>query len=361
MFKKLVSDSGIRNLQKHVYKAGEVSKLDAFITSKVSLAVDHFPKNLAPNMITLIGALIHISSSLLFMCYELGFTTSKPSYTFFYAALTLWIYQLLDIADGKQARRLHLSSPLGQLFDHGLDCITSTFILFNILVALKVGDSKFYVGMGIFVVVNIFYFANWAEYHTGNLVTCSNGVGIIEVHYVIIIIYILTGVYGSELWENRFMGILLKDLVIILCLAVLCFANTPIYKNAYKQASSKLRFFKTLIPIYSFFVCLLIIFNLDCVQNSLFALFFICNFFYNINCCKLIVMSMSGMKFSAFHREMFIFYVFTGLLLLMENNLNICTSIIKLFFIVSFALLMNLGFRTTDQISTALGIKILTV
>ena len=36
--------------------------------------------------------------------------------------------QTLDAVDGKQARRLNLSGPLGELFDHGMDSI-STFLV----------------------------------------------------------------------------------------------------------------------------------------------------------------------------------------------------------------------------------------
>ena len=36
--------------------------------------------------------------------------------------------QTLDAVDGKQARQLNLSGPLGELFDHGMDSI-STFLV----------------------------------------------------------------------------------------------------------------------------------------------------------------------------------------------------------------------------------------
>ena len=35
-------------------------------------------------------------------------------------AFTIFIYQTLDAADGKQARRTNSATPLGQLFDHGI-------------------------------------------------------------------------------------------------------------------------------------------------------------------------------------------------------------------------------------------------
>jgi ethanolaminephosphotransferase len=35
------------------------------------------------------------------------------------------IYHICDNSDGKQARRTGSSSPLGMLFDHGADCLTT--------------------------------------------------------------------------------------------------------------------------------------------------------------------------------------------------------------------------------------------
>lgn len=37
-------------------------------------------------------------------------------------------YQTMDAIDGKQARRTGSAGPLGQLFDHGCDSISTTFI-----------------------------------------------------------------------------------------------------------------------------------------------------------------------------------------------------------------------------------------
>lgn len=37
----------------------------------------------------------------------------------------MFIYQSLDAIDGKQARRTGTSTPLGELFDHGCDSIST--------------------------------------------------------------------------------------------------------------------------------------------------------------------------------------------------------------------------------------------
>lgn len=48
-----------------------------------------------------------------------------PGWACYLCALGLFIYQSLDAIDGKQARRTGTSSPLGELFDHGCDSIST--------------------------------------------------------------------------------------------------------------------------------------------------------------------------------------------------------------------------------------------
>lgn len=45
-------------------------------------------------------------------------------------AFGLFIYQSLDAIDGKQARRTNSSTPLGELFDHGCDSVSTGYFLF---------------------------------------------------------------------------------------------------------------------------------------------------------------------------------------------------------------------------------------
>jgi phosphatidylglycerophosphate synthase len=48
---------------------------------------------------------------------------------YFLTALGLFLYQSLDAIDGKQARRTGSSSPLGELFDHGCDSVSTGTLL----------------------------------------------------------------------------------------------------------------------------------------------------------------------------------------------------------------------------------------
>lgn len=69
-------------------------------------------------------------------------------------ALGLFIYQSLDAIDGKQARRTNSSSPLGELFDHGCDSISTVFVALSACISVRLG---FY-PKWMFFQVNLFYF-----------------------------------------------------------------------------------------------------------------------------------------------------------------------------------------------------------
>lgn len=44
---------------------------------------------------------------------------------YFLTGFGLFLYQTLDAIDGKQARRTGSSTPLGELFDHGCDSVST--------------------------------------------------------------------------------------------------------------------------------------------------------------------------------------------------------------------------------------------
>ena len=58
-------------------------------------------------------------------------TGEAPGWVYINAAICLQVYGILDAADGKQARRIHASSPLGQIFDHGCDAVNLIFIIIS--------------------------------------------------------------------------------------------------------------------------------------------------------------------------------------------------------------------------------------
>ena len=79
---------------------------------------------------------------------------------------------ILDGIDGKQARRTQSSTPLGELFDHGLDSWTSFFIpavLYSVFGRLEYTISPLRLYFCLVVVLITFLSSHWEKYNTGIL------------------------------------------------------------------------------------------------------------------------------------------------------------------------------------------------
>merc|ERR1711935_283637 len=98
-----------------------------------------YPLWLAPNLITFVGFCWIMGASLIqFYCSD-KLARDLPGWWFPLAALCSFIYQTLDGSDGKQARRTKSGSPLGELFDHGVDALVTTIIASFALEMMGIG------------------------------------------------------------------------------------------------------------------------------------------------------------------------------------------------------------------------------
>jgi len=64
-----------------------------------------------------------MTSAILSFIYCPTFSEPIPRWVFLLNGILLFAYQTLDNMDGKQARNTKSSSPLGELFDHGVDAL----------------------------------------------------------------------------------------------------------------------------------------------------------------------------------------------------------------------------------------------
>lgn len=94
------------------------------------------PNNVAPNVISLTGLLCTLYAFYLSYNY---FTIWPRLMSLFFAVLT-FTYMCLDAIDGKQARRIHNSTPLGELFDHSCDNVGVVFLMLNMCYILGITD-----------------------------------------------------------------------------------------------------------------------------------------------------------------------------------------------------------------------------
>ena len=114
--------------------------------------------------------------------------------------IAAFAYIHFDAMDGKQARRTGTSSPLGQLVDHGCDCINLTFMVFMFWSVYGLEVSVFlpvYASM----CFAVFIASTWEEFHTGVLYLGPVN-GPIEGTTMLSACSILTGVMGRQIWDT---------------------------------------------------------------------------------------------------------------------------------------------------------------
>ena len=77
--------------------------------------------------------------------------------------------QTLDAIDGKQARRTDTQSPLGELFDHGCDSLSTIFVSLSVMITVdSISSEPFYFAGKIKKIIKIefFEFFFYSFHHT---------------------------------------------------------------------------------------------------------------------------------------------------------------------------------------------------
>lgn len=164
----------------------------------------------APNALTLIGFLLLVLEYVVLTWYDCNFYASSdnypqytpiPNWVWLLCTLCMFLAHTLDGTDGKQARRTGSSSPLGELFDHGLDSWVTLFMPLGMYNVFGRGDygvtpeRAFYVFAG---VMFVFVVSHWEKYNTG-ILFLPWGYDVSQ--FAMAMVYIVTFFYGCGIWK----------------------------------------------------------------------------------------------------------------------------------------------------------------
>ncbi|XP_019697727.1 cholinephosphotransferase 1 isoform X4 [Harpegnathos saltator] len=214
---KLLSPGQLKRLSEHKYSCTTNSLLDGLLQPWWDWLVSKVPLWLAPNLITMLGLIVNIVTTLILVYYSPDARAEAPRWACFLCALGLFIYQSLDAIDGKQARRTGTSTPLGELFDHGCDSISTVFVALSACIAVQLGYYPTWMFFQCFCAMTLFYCAHWQTYVSGSL--RFGKVDVTEAQFTIIIIHLISAIFGPEIWmmEISFLdGFLVKYLLGVL-------------------------------------------------------------------------------------------------------------------------------------------------
>lgn len=167
---KLLGDASLSHLRKYKYSGVDRSILSKYVLNPFwTWCVGLMPMWLAPNCITLIGISSILLCNFFVLVYQGGDLTSPmPRAVYLFTAFSFFFYQTMDNIDGKQARRTGMSSPLGELFDHGIDSLNCLWGALLMISTLSEGSGWAGVANLLAPTVGMF-FSTWETYYTKTL------------------------------------------------------------------------------------------------------------------------------------------------------------------------------------------------
>ncbi|XP_033251339.1 cholinephosphotransferase 1-like isoform X5 [Drosophila miranda] len=197
----ILSAQQLRNLSEHKYSCFSASLLDPLLQPWWNWLVGQTPLWLAPNLITIVGLILNIVTTLILICYSPNGVEAPPRWTCALCALGLFVYQSLDSIDGKQARRTNTSTPLGELFDHGCDSISTVFVALSACISCQLGHYPNWLFFQCFCAIALFYCAHWQTYVSGTM--RFGRIDVTEAQFSIIAIHLVSAILGPEFWLTK--------------------------------------------------------------------------------------------------------------------------------------------------------------
>lgn len=158
------------------------------------------PSWLAPNVITLLGIIAIYINIITILIYIPDLVGPGPSWIYFTCAFGIFFYQTMDNIDGKQARATGSSSPLGELFDHGIDSLNCCLGGLVQAVCMGLGSTQSS-ALITFITCVAMYLSTWETYHT-HVLYLGYLNGPTEGIIIAVFMMVISGIYGIQVWNN---------------------------------------------------------------------------------------------------------------------------------------------------------------
>lgn len=197
-----LTQSQLKKLKEHKYSASGTSLVEPYMQIYWRWLVEQIPTSWAPNTLTIFGLILNIATSSLLFVFSPDGKSDAPRVVYLLCAIGLFLYQSLDAIDGKQARRTGTNTPLGELFDHGCDSVSTVFVGLGTTVALNMGRDPDWMMYEVFAATYLFYMAHWQTYVTGTL--RFGRFDVTETQLMIIGVYLIDFLFGSSFWDITF-------------------------------------------------------------------------------------------------------------------------------------------------------------
>lgn len=205
------------------------------------------PRSVDPNSITHVGHLINLIGVSLLLAFGVGSAGTSVRLVFIAAVVCLQLYNWCDNADGAHARRTGRSSALGELLDHGLDMLNTTYIGYAAAISIN-APPAWWVGIAL-VVPAACAATYWEQAETGLF---SLGLlNQIESVMLLSTVLLISAFAGFEIWDYVHVGPITARITVMgfVCAT----ATVGILHNAWRVAKRKgARSLSRIVPLYVF-------------------------------------------------------------------------------------------------------------
>jgi len=304
-----LSQVQLQRMRAHKYKAQGRSLIEAPFQKLWNWQVTFVPHYIHPNLLTLSGAMFILSGLLTMVVYSPDLKQDIPSWCYLFNALCIFLYQSLDAIDGKHARNSGMSSPIGELWDHGFDALIAGALAIEFCMVLKLGNNASLAFISIITTMFSFFSAHWQYYCSGYLSFSSFDVT--EVLTISIIGNLLTAIFGQDMWNYQVLPHTKLNELIIMIVSVLIFQimffkfysiikNKGIGPNGTTVAETSI--ISPIIPFGIMTLFYLSIFMKSRRKHDIMAKFFVYHLLFTVSLSKIIMrLVISTMSQSEYH------------------------------------------------------------
>ncbi|XP_015786117.1 cholinephosphotransferase 1 [Tetranychus urticae] len=224
----VLTERQLHRLNEHKYRSAGNTLLDPVMQKFWNWFTKRLPLWLAPNLMTLVGLCVNALTTVVLILYSPDGKQPIPGWALIFFAIGLFIYQTLDATDGKQARRTGTSSPLGELFDHGCDSISTVLASIATCLTFQLGYYPGWMFYQCIAASFLFYLAHWQTYVSATLK--FGRFDVTEVQFSIMFFNILTACTSQDFWASTVPGLnmelkILPAIAIAIAHAIVAFNN----------------------------------------------------------------------------------------------------------------------------------------
>jgi hypothetical protein len=185
----MLPKSAVDRILNYPYASNDQSIFVKYIKNICRYIIDLIPTTISPNVITTTGLCLVLFSTIIQHVFV-------SVYSALFAALSLFIYQLLDDLDGMQGKRTNMyNNPTTEIFDHGCDSINMVLTVLNVI---SIFGINYYLSVLLLLSsLTIFYMPTWEHRHTGVMNFRSGGANPTESLLMTQLSFVLAALFPS--------------------------------------------------------------------------------------------------------------------------------------------------------------------